>query len=219
MIDKRKIIKVDVYSFKNGLIVSSETFNVMPVDHKDELFSVMIKSANIPEIPKNTPVEVVFYYINGDRVKYNTKIDVCTEFQLNVTVGTASTVLEERRRFYKLATDLDASISIMTRGEEDTVFDTPVSAKIKNINIGGVFLECAYDFRSGDIIVLSFNAFGTELDLSSKILRIQKTDKQVEGYGCQFIKLKNREEEILARYINNVQRESLDIIKNILNTR
>ena len=219
MIDKRKIIKVDVYSFNNGLIVSSETFNVMPVDHKDELFSVMIKSANIPEIPKNTPVEAVFYYINGDRVKYNTKIDVCTEFQLNVTVGTASTVLEERRRFYKLATDLDASISIMTRGEEDTVFDTPVSAKIKNINIGGVFLECAYDFRSGDIIVLSFNALGTELDLSSKILRIQKTDKQVEGYGCQFIKLKNREEEILARYINNVQRESLDIIKNILNTR
>ncbi len=219
MIDKRKIIKVDVYSFKNGLIVSSETFNVMPVDHKDELFSVMIKSANIPEIPKNTPVEVVFYYINGDRVKYNTKIDVCTEFQLNVTVGTASTVLEERRRFYKLATDLDASISIMTRGEEDTVFDTPVSAKIKNINIGGVFLECAYDFRAGDIIVLSFNAFGTELDLSSKILRIQKTDNKVEGYGCQFIKLKNREEEILARYINNVQRESLDIIKNILNTR
>ena len=219
MIDKRKIIKVDVYSFNNGLIVSSETFNVMPVDHKDELFSVMIKSANIPEIPKNTPVEAVFYYINGDRVKYNTKIDVCTEFQLNVTVGTASTVLEERRRFYKLATDLDASISIMTRGEEDTVFDTPVSAKIKNINIGGVFLECAYDFRSGDIIVLSFNAFGTELDLSSKILRIQKTDNKVEGYGCQFIKLKNREEEILARYINNVQRESLDIIKNILNTR
>ena len=99
------------------------------------------------------------------------------------------------------------------------MIDTPVSAKIKNINIGGVFLECAYDFRSGDIIVLSFNALGTELDLSSKILRIQKTDKQVEGYGCQFIKLKNREEEILARYINNVQRESLDIIKNILNTR
>ena len=219
MIDKRKIIKVDVYSFNNGLIVSSETFNVMPVDHKDELFSVMIKNANIPEIPKNTPVEVVFYYINGDRVKYNTKIDVCTEFQLNVTVGTASTVLEERRRFYKLATDLDASIAIMTRGDEDTVFDNPVSAKIKNINIGGVFLECAYDFRVGDIIVLIFNALGTELDLSSKILRIQKTDKQIEGYGCQFIKLKNREEEILARYINNVQRESLDIIKNILNTR
>ena len=219
MIDKRKIIKVDVYSFNNGLIVSSETFNVMPVDHKDELFSVMIKNANIPEIPKNTPVEVVFYYINGDRVKYNTKIDVCTEFQLNVTVGTASTVLEERRRFYKLATDLDAGIAIMTRGDEDTVFDNPVSAKIKNINIGGVFLECAYDFRVGDIIVLIFNALGTELDLSSKILRIQKTDKQIEGYGCQFIKLKNREEEILARYINNVQRESLDIIKNILNTR
>lgn len=219
MIDKKKIIKVDVYSFNNELIVSSEIFNIMPIDHIDEQFSVIIKNVNLPEIPMNTPVKVIFYYINGDRVKYDTRIDVCTEFQLNVTVGTASTLLEERRRFYKLATDLDASIAIMTRGEEDTVFDNPVSAKIKNINIGGVFLESTYDFRVGDIIVLKFNVLGIELALSSKILRIQKKDNHVEGYGCQFLKLKNREEEILARYINNVQRESLDKIKNILSKR
>lgn len=219
MIDKKKIIKVDVYSFNNELIVSSEIFNIMPIDHIDEQFSVIIKNANLPEIPMNTPVKVVFYYINGDRVKYDTRIDVCTEFQLNVTIGTSSTLLEERRRFYKLATDLEASISIMTRGEEDTVFDNPISARIKNINIGGVFLESTYDFRVGDIIMLKFNVLGTGLALSSKILRIQKTDNHIEGYGCQFLKLKNREEEILARYINNVQRESLDIIKNILNTR
>lgn len=219
MIDKKKIIKVDVYSCNKDLIVSSETFNVIPVDNKDEMFSVMIKGNNINELPKDTPVGVVFYYINGDRVKYDTKIDVCTEYQLNATVGHASTILEERRRFYKLDTDLNASVTIMTRNDEDTILQPPVLGKIKNINIGGVYLECDFDFIVGDIIVLGFKVLETEINLLAKILRIQKTEKQINGFGCQFLKLRNCEEEIIARYINTVQRESLDIIKNKLNKR
>ena len=220
MIDKRKIIKVDVYSFNRGLIISSDDFNILHIeDAANQLVSVVIKGNNVREIPKGTQVEVVFYYVNGDRVKYDTTIDVCTQYQVNVTVGNNSTMLEERRRFYKLETDLNASIAMLTRGEEDNVFDEPIYAKIKNINIGGVFLECNRDFRKRDIISISFKILGKEIDLSAEILRVQKYKGNIDGYGCSFLKLRNCEEEIIARYINKVQRETIDIIKNKIQTR
>ena len=94
MIDKRKIIKVDVYSFKKGLIISSDNFNVLPgEDVGGKTVTVMIKGCNVREIEKGTQVEVVFYYINGDRVKYDTVVDVCNKFQVNVTVGSETTLL------------------------------------------------------------------------------------------------------------------------------
>lgn len=218
--DKKKIIKVDVFSFIKGLLVSSDDFNIINSMTNDDLsVSVMIKSSDIVLVDKGTPVEVVFYYINGDRVKYDTVVDVCTEFQLNVTIGTENTLLEERRRYYKLNTDLNASIALETSDGKDIVFEQPVFSKIKNINIGGVFIECRYNFMINDIIVLSFKILGKELDIPAKILRIQKKEKTVEGYGCEFVKLTMTEEEIIARYINTVQRDSLDSIKKKISSR
>jgi len=221
MLDKKKIIKVDVYSFNRGLIVSSYLFNITEEFLFDRtLFHMLIKGKNIIEIEKNTQVQVVIYFINGDRVKYDTVVDVCTDFQINVTLGDKCALLEERRRFYKLDTDLNASIALLTRDGEDNVFDQPVFGKFRNINIGGVFLSCNYEFKRDDIIVLSFKLMGKELDLSTKILRSQKDDNgNIEGYGCSFLKLKNWQEEVLARYIHKIQTEQKDVIKNQINLR
>lgn len=219
MLEKKRIIKVEVYSFNRGLIISSEDFNISDVTSGHAMYTVMIKGSNIKEIEKGTQVEVVFYYINGDRVKYDTRIDVCTSFQVNVTIGSESTMLEERRRFYKLETDLNASIAILTRDDVDTVFEQPVYGKIKNMNIGGIFLECNYEFDKKDLIVVSFKVLGKEVDILTEILRVQKNNDILEGYGCSFFKLKHSEEEIISRYINNVQREKIGVIKDKLQTR
>jgi len=217
-IDKRRIIKIDVFSFSYGLILSSYTFNVNR-DETTNQFQVLIKGHEIREMETGTSVEVVLYFINGDRVKYDSKIDVCTEFQINVTLGDRCDLLEERRRFYKLETDLNASIALLTRENEDIVFEEPVFGKFKNINVGGVFLVCNYKFKPDDIIVLSFKVLGKELDLAAKVLRVQMIDGQVEGYGCNFLKLKNFQEEVLARYIHKKQAERLDGLKKTINSR
>lgn len=218
--DKKKIIKVDIFSISKGLLVSSDNFNISR-SFKDgsDSYAVMVKSPKVVLVKKGTPVQVILYYVNGDRVKYDTAVDVCTEYQLNATIGTQNTVLEERRRYYKLDTDLKASIALLSSGGEDVVFDNPVMSKIKNINIGGVFIQCRTNFKMHDTIFLSFNVLGEELNLPAEVLRIQRKGKVIEGYGCAFVKLKTKEEEILARYINMVQRESLDIIKKKLNSR
>ena len=148
---------------------------------------------------------------------------VITSYSIHYTklydLGDRCTLLEERRRFYKLDTDLNASIALLTRENEDIVFEEPVFGKFKNINVGGVFLVCNYKFKPDDIIVLSFKVLGKELDLPAKVLRIQMKDNQVEGYGCNFLKLKNYQEEVLARYIHKKQAERLDGLKNTINSR
>ncbi len=218
IVDKKKIIKVDVFSFSKGLVVSSDDFNVSEAEQNGAL-TIIIKGQNIISVSKNTPVEVVFYYINGDRVKYDTQVDVCTDFQINVTIGVQSTLLEERRRFYKLETDLNASIILTIKDNEEMVFERPILSKIKNLNIGGVFLECKSKFKIADIIAIKFKVLEEELNLAVKILRIQNRENGTKGYGCSFVGLITREEEILARYINSIQRNQLDSIKKKINSR
>lgn len=220
MLDKRKIIKVEVYTIKKGLILSSYIFNINKEEfHNRTQYQIVIKAPDIPDVQMGTQVQVVFYYINGDRVKYDTTVDVCTEFQLNVTVGEKSTLLEERRRYYKVETDLNATIALMTRNGEDSVFDQPLYSRVKNINIGGVFLECNYEFEVGDVIVLSFKMLRKEMNLPTRILRIQKEGSEIEGYGCSFLSLKPAQEEILARYVHQIQLDKIDNIKNSINSR
>ena len=122
MLDKKKIIKIDIYT-SGRLLISSYLFNIS----EEIVFGrhcdlVVVKGSNIREVDKGTPVEVVLYCINGDRVKYDTRIDVCTEFQVNVTLGDIFALLEERRRSYKLETALSARISLLTRDEEEITY-------------------------------------------------------------------------------------------------
>ena len=220
MIDKKKIIKVDVYSLNENLIVSSDNLNIAQSESKyGDTCCVILKINGINEIPMGTKVDVVFNYINGDRVKHEGTVDVCTEFQINITIGNKCTLLEEKRRFYKLETDLSASVSQMIKENDEMKISPPVSGKIKNINIGGVFLECESEFSTGDTILIGINVLGSELNLASRILRTQKNKDSISGYGCAFIKLRYSEEEILARYINTVQRATLDEIKHKLDKR
>jgi c-di-GMP-binding flagellar brake protein YcgR len=216
-INLNKIIKVEVFSSSDEMLVSSDDFTVSVGDKGHEM--VIIKSNKIKEIPMGTNVGVVFNCTNGDRVKYEATVEVCTNYQINVLVGDSSYVLEERRKYYKVYTNLPTKILLLTREERDIVFSNPVPATISNINIGGVFLRTDYTLKEGDIIVISLEVCNKKMDLSARVLRVQIKDNIIEGYGCQFLKLRTSEEETLARYINEAQRESLDMIKTKLNKR
>lgn len=221
MLDKRKILKVEIYCLSKGLVVSSDNFNFLEdfiTPSNDDI--LVIKGSNIDLLDKGTLVEIVFYFVNGDRVKYDTRVELSTDFQINISLGDRCTLLEERRRFYKLETDLLATIAFVTREGKDEIFEQPLPCKIKNINIGGVFLTCDFKFELEDIVMIKFFVLGRELNIASRVLRKQRNDKnEVEGYGCCFLNLKNSQEENLARYIHNVQLEEKDRIKDIINSR
>ena len=80
-------------------------------------------------------------------------------------------MLEERRRSYKIAVTMPASISFFIRDEKTVQFDEPLQCSIRNINLGGVLLDTSYEFSIGDCVSLSL--IDGELDLLTEILRRQ----------------------------------------------
>lgn len=204
MVSKDKIIRASVYDEQDNLLFSTKAIDwprdFFRIKHKE---LCMLKGKNIPEMRKDTPVYIIFEYLNGTRVKCRTVIDLCTEHQINIHVDDGQ-VLEERRRSYKIAVTMPASISFFIRDEKTVQFDEPLQCSIRNINLGGVLLDTSYEFSIGDCVSLSL--IDGELDLLTEILRRQvDKDGSFKGYGCKFTGMTPPQEERIARYIFDVQ--------------
>lgn len=205
MVNKDKIVRAEIFDMSGRLIVSTKT-----LEFPKDFFSlrgldfVVFKSNEIMEVPKGEKVEAVFYYRNGTRVKYTTKIDLATDFQVNVHLGSEYVVLEERRRYYKTEANIPGYIKVVFHGDEVICPDPPVKVNIVNINLGGVFIASPYELSNEDRILLSF--LDGAVEVTAEILRVQCDDGgNIAGYGCQFEKLAQSEEEALSRFIFDCQ--------------
>lgn len=204
MINKDKISRVLVYNLRGRMLLATKSVSFpkdfFKIKGKD---LVMLRGSDFPIISQDEPVEAIFEYLNGDRVKYNTSIDLCTEYQINFHVGEGE-VLKERRRSFKVVVDMSGLSTFYIRGEEMFAFDDPVELHIINLNLGGVFFSSNSTFEVGDQVMLSF--LDGEMKLLTEILRVQLTDSgEIEGYGCRFLDLSQSQEERLARFIFDCQ--------------
>lgn len=204
MINKDKISRVLVYDAKGKLMISTKSV-FFPKDffkiRGKEL--VMLKGADFPLISKGENIEVVVEYITGTRVKYDTTVDLCTEYQVNFHVGQGE-VLEERRRSFKVSVDFNGLSPFYIRGEEMYAFDDPIMLHFVNINLGGVYFNSNSEFEAGDQVMLNF--LDGEMQLLAEILRVQKNEEgEIDGYGCKFLDINQSQEERLARFIFDCQ--------------
>jgi len=204
VINKDKISRVLVYDAKGKLIISTKSV-FFPKDFfklkGKEL--VMLKGSDFPLISKGENIDVVFEYLNGTRIKYDTTIDLCTEYQVNFHVGQGE-VLEERRRSFKVSVDFNGLSPFYIRGEEMYAFDDPIMLHFVNINLGGVFFNSDSEFEKGDQVMLNF--LDGDMQLLAEILRVQKNDEGgIDGYGCRFLEVNQTQEERLARFIFDCQ--------------
>ena len=204
MINKDKISRVLIYDAKGKLIISTKSV-FFPKDFfklkGKEL--VMLKGSDFPLISKGENINVVFEYLNGTRIKYDTTIDLCTEYQVNFHVGQGE-VLEERRRSFKVSVDFNGLSPFYIRGEEMYAFDDPIMLHFVNINLGGVFFNSDSKFEKGDQVMLNF--LDGDMQLLAEILRVQKNDEGgIDGYGCRFLEVNQTQEERLARFIFDCQ--------------
>ena len=212
---KNKVLKVEAYTMPNKLIISSETFSCSSLQtHRDDEVTIVIKGDIKNPVKINKEIKVILYYINGNRIQYNTRVDLCTTYQLNALLRGDSVILEERRRYYKLKINLQAKIILVMNEQKEIILDEEVPVLIKDINIGGVFIECkGNQFKKDDYVNLDINLRGRKMVLLAKVLRIQELEDDNYGYGCCFIHIKMRHEEMIAQYINQIQRERMDEIK------
>ncbi len=176
---------------------------------------LMIKGKKLPEIRKDQYIYVIATHKNGDRTRYMSIITVSSAYQLNIPLNPdKAEEMEERRRYFKIKTNERAYITFTVDKDENThALEPPAEICIKDINVGGVlFVNFVgnHEFQTGDkaMIVLSLN--GRRLELMSEILREQPLAEPTQkGYGCRFINLTRTQEEIISRYIYNLQFEML----------
>lgn len=218
MLNKDKIVKVEVLDSLGRNIVTCYT----PEFQKD-YFTVKGTEFLILKGPRILPahigdkVDVIFFYLNGARLKYSTVIDLATDKQVNVHIGESYTVMEERRRYFKTETDLVGKATSYIREDTEVSFGDVQYVRILNINLGGVFLTSNFDFQLGDRFMLTF--LDNPVTVLTEILRLQKdTDGNFQGYGCRFLDLSHANEEIIARFIFECQIQTREKRKRLRNS-
>lgn len=206
MIKKDNIIRLEIRDIEGKLILSTQSF-----EFARDFFNIggkefiMIKGNKLPEIPKGEPIDAMFYYRNGTRIKVRTGIDVASSQQINFHIGNDYIVMEERRNSYKTYVNIDGIVATYKRGEDIYDFEPPyLKVNIQNINLGGVFISTPYEFAVDDL--MSLQLIREDFILETRVLRIQQDEEgKVLGYGCCFEQVRQSQEEVISRFIFDCQ--------------
>lgn len=209
--DKSKIYKIEVTSpgGRKLAIAEKDQFsfprlfvNDMPVNN-----IIIMKGKRYPELETDKAVYVITYMKNGDRIRYPAAVRMSLPDQLNVQLRSDyGTLMEERRRYFKVESDIECSVRGYIRDDNYVEFDTPIGGVIKNISIGGIYLDCDdVRFSPHDILALCFRVEGNPVDIYAEVLRVQRTQGDIEGYGCQFQNVDQNQEEIFGHFVYSIQ--------------
>ncbi|MCL2696918.1 MAG: PilZ domain-containing protein [Oscillospiraceae bacterium] len=215
VLDKNKVVKIEICTSKGrALLTLTKNFTFpQSVVREDERFkpneTILIKGKNLPVFARNASVAVIAHTRAGDRFSLPGHIAVSTEYQLNITLNQVEAeLIPDRRRFYKIAMEIPCVLTSITRGKKHVDVDPHIPFIIQDINIGGVFLAAGemVELQRDDMAALVITEALGNMEFVAKVLRVVTTDEgQIKGYGCSFLFMNARQEEVIAKYINQIQ--------------
>lgn len=223
MFAKDKTLKLDVVTPSGTRILTATTKQFSIPSHINPNTGrleniLMIKGRMLPEVEGDSLVYAIMYMRTGERIRYKGRVSLSTELQLNILLDLGSAMrMEERRRYFKVEADISCIITQIIEPSGNVV-DIPSKARIRNLNIGGVFL-CVSDveLHEGDIIELSVDLENETRFISAEVLRVQlNAAGDITGYGCRFSGITPKIEAVLAKYVYRTQLE--DMKKNAKNS-
>lgn len=208
--NSNKIIKIDVLDRNGVQAVTAEKGFTFPKNlDSDEDSILMIKGRGLREFGRDDRVSVITTLKSGERVKYAGVISLSMDTQLNVKLLKSgdTEVLQERRRYFKIKVRENGRVLFFVRDEETVRFDVPVPMAILDINIGGIFMTCEYEFSAEDLACVEIDLFvDYKLNAVAKILRVQRDNEgNITGYGCEFQGLTAAQEDYIGKYIYKAQ--------------
>lgn len=206
MLDKAKVLRLDVLDINNKVIYSTDRFEPGKTlfGNADDALLILF-GEDMPELSKGTPVKIITHIINGDRIMRMGRITISTYKQMNISVSKKCERLEERRKYFKIAVKVPARILLSTLGDEITKYPDGINVIVRDINIGGVFIETEHEFEKGTELLLEMDLDGEQICSSCEILRVQHSSSGLEGYGCSFLENSTEQEQIIASYIFKMQ--------------
>lgn len=219
MLTREKILKLDIVTPEDVRILSAGNKQFTLREYNNATYSqnpdmmLITKGKGLPEIQHNAEVFMIAYMRNGNRIKFPAYVSMSTEMQMNLVVRVESgVVLEERRRYYKVEVNIPCVVNMVERDNNRKVLESPYLTKVKDINIGGVFLMVCNNenLQAGDKMLITIDLKDRSLDVEAEILRVQKNAAgDIEGFGCRFVNMSAADEDIVSKYIIECQRERI----------
>ena len=211
MLDKNKIYKIEVTSPGGRKLAVAEkdqfSFPRLYIDDMPVTNVIIMKGRRYPELDRDQAIYVITYMKNGDRIRYPAAVRMSLCDQLNVQLRSDyGTLMEERRRYFKVDSDIECEVMGYIRDDNYVEFNKPIGGNIRNISIGGVYLDCEdVRFSPHDIVYLSFYVEGNPVDIYAEVLRVQRVNGEIDGYGCQFQNVDQNQEEIFGHFVYTIQ--------------
>lgn len=205
-----KIIKIDIVDASGAVALTSEKYFTFPTNlYSDEDSILIIKGRGLREFQKDERVSIIATEKTGDRTRYAGIVSVSLDTQLNIKLLKSgdSQLLQERRRYFKIKVQENGRALFFVRDEDTIRFDEPYSILVHDINIGGIFMSCEYDFQIEDMVCLDIDLFvDYRLNAVVRVLRIQRDGEGEKlGYGCEFQGLTAAQEDYIGKYIYKAQ--------------
>ena len=106
------------------------------------------------------------------------------------------------RAYFRLDTDLDVSVVISGRTENEN------DGRLRNISLGGACVVLNHKVESGDTILLKvrLDEDAPESSIFCRVLRVTETEEGVYEYGCQFIRLTEDDQDRITQMILQAQK-------------
>lgn len=116
----------------------------------------------------------------------------------------------QRRRSIKVKTTFRTNIYLVYSADGDKIeLEAPVKITIKDISVGGIYFIAEQLFLEGSHFEFFFNQGKKHLRVKTKILRKQALSGEKWGYGCQFMGITEKEQDIIFTFLWEQQRLQL----------
>lgn len=172
----------------------------------------------LPSIPYNLLVKIEVYNTQlGFRVLIGRVY--LSSFRLARIIDLNEATNDERREYFRISTRDKGVIYNCMRGdelvggEEESTDYNGLKVQLVDISLGGLLFSTREHFRVNDRFNIVIPAMGDSMLFTCEVRREVERPGGENGYGCEFMEMATRQEDLLYRYILRRQSDQLRRIR------
>lgn len=122
---------------------------------------------------------------------------------------------DERREYFRISTRCDGIIFNLTHQQPDGTIKEYQDFKVSlvDISLGGLMFRTDEIFKINDRLNIVIPAMGDSMLFACEVRRQMNRPEGGYGYGCEFMEMATRQEDLLYRYILRRQGDQLRRIR------
>lgn len=196
----------EVKTLRNALLT---TGRIKTVSEAEQYVEISDEPHDMPLVPYETPLKIgVYHPEQGYRMLVGETY--LSNRELLRAVNVIDFVEYERRRYFRLDIDAEATLYVKEFQREGAGKTLKVPIRVKNLSLCGMRFETDYQIPPGAELEVRMvlSKTGAE-DLPVTICRIEKHDNGKSAYGVEIPELDERTEQKLCAYLFQQQQQQI----------